>query len=326
MMTNPKFTIIVPCYNVELFIEECVDSIEKQTFTNYELILINDGSLDNSLSICKDHAMKNDRIRVIDKKNEGLSITRNRGIKEANGDYIVFVDGDDFIENNSLEELDKAIDDQTEIVITRLVKDFGNSMEFEDERMEDYFSTNNSLQDAIYWVMGKTSNTWPAVKYIVSRNFIENNNLSFLEGYLHEDFDWTTKIFARAKSINICCFPWYHYRMKREGSITNAISAKHITDVITIAYNLLEGEGSVISDYPEEIRETVKRRIMISAFQGLGKYKLLKDETEKNEVIECAQEHKKIFDYCPKTKFKVLMAAVKVFGFRPVLELYGKLP
>ena len=324
-MNKPKFSIIVPCYNVGQFIDECVDSIEKQTFTDYELILINDGSRDNSLSLCNERAKKNERIRVIDKKNEGLSVTRNKGIKEANGDFIVFVDGDDYIESNSLEEFNRAIDERTEIVITRLIKDFVDSREYEDERMEDYFSAKNSLQDAVLWVMTETSDTWPSVKYVVSKSFIEKNNIAFLEGYLHEDFDWTTRIFAKAKYINACYLPWYHYRMKREGSITNVVSAKHITDVIAIAHNLLEGERSVLLDYPEEIRETVKRRVMISAFQALGKYKLLADETEKNRVIECAQAHNKIFDYCPKTRFKVLMTAVKLLGYRPALELYSKL-
>lgn len=97
-MNNPQISIIVPVYNVEKYLKRCIDSILKQTFTNFELILINDGSTDSSGQICDEYARKDKRIKVYHKKNEGASIARNTGIINSNGQFILFVDSDDFID------------------------------------------------------------------------------------------------------------------------------------------------------------------------------------------------------------------------------------
>ena len=109
----PKVSIVVAVYNVEKYVSKCIESILKQTFTDFELLLVNDGSKDSSLSILKEYALKDSRIDIIDKPNGGLSDARNTGMRKAQGKYIYFVDGDDFIEEtlvekcvNKLEETD----------------------------------------------------------------------------------------------------------------------------------------------------------------------------------------------------------------------------
>lgn len=104
-----KVSIVLPVYNVEEYIEECLESILKQTYHNIEVILIDDGSNDNSGKICDFFAQKDNRIKVIHKKNEGVSEARNIGIKESTGDYITFVDPDDWIVNNAIEKMVNAI-------------------------------------------------------------------------------------------------------------------------------------------------------------------------------------------------------------------------
>ena len=99
----PKISIIVPIYNIEKYIAECIDSILAQTFTDWELILVNDGSTDNSGKICDEYAQKDSRIKVIHKDNEGVTATRDRGVKEAQGEFLFFIDGDDYITENALE-------------------------------------------------------------------------------------------------------------------------------------------------------------------------------------------------------------------------------
>ena len=93
----PKVSIVVAVYNVEKYVSKCIESILKQTFTDFELLLVNDGSKDSSLSILKEYALKDSRIDIIDKPNGGLSDARNTGMRKAQGKYIYFVDGDDFI-------------------------------------------------------------------------------------------------------------------------------------------------------------------------------------------------------------------------------------
>lgn len=97
-----KISVIVPVYNGEECISRCVDSIILQSFTDWELILIDDGSVDASCLICDDYAQKDTRIKVVHKKNGGVSTARNRGIEEAHGEYVLFVDADDYLEDNYL--------------------------------------------------------------------------------------------------------------------------------------------------------------------------------------------------------------------------------
>lgn len=102
-MNNPLLSIIVPVYNVEKYLHRCIDSILNQTFTNFELILVNDGSTDNSRNICEEYSIKDARIIVIHKKNEGVSSARNTGLDNAKGKFITFIDSDDYISNDYLE-------------------------------------------------------------------------------------------------------------------------------------------------------------------------------------------------------------------------------
>lgn len=105
-MMKRKYSVIVPVYNVEKYINECLSSLINQTYKNIEIVVINDGSSDNSLSLIEEYSRIDDRIRVIDQKNMGLGYTRNVGIDNAVGDYILFVDSDDYISLNTCEEIE----------------------------------------------------------------------------------------------------------------------------------------------------------------------------------------------------------------------------
>ncbi len=108
---NKLVSVIIPAYNVEKYIEECLKSIENQNYANYEIIVVNDGSTDNTLNVIKELAIKDNRIKIINKPNTGVSDTRNFGLDEAKGDYIVFVDGDDYLADDYLSYMLSLIDD-----------------------------------------------------------------------------------------------------------------------------------------------------------------------------------------------------------------------
>ena len=117
-MSNPTVSVIIPVYNAKEGIKQCMDSLLNQSFTDFEIILLNDGSTDNSLEVIKKYAADNDFIRVIDKENEGVAKTRNKGIQLANGKYIVFIDNDDFVDSDYLERFYNEIDqEQLDIVL-----------------------------------------------------------------------------------------------------------------------------------------------------------------------------------------------------------------
>ena len=112
-----KYSVIVPVYNVEKYINECLSSLINQTYKNIEIVVINDGSSDNSLSLIEEYSRIDDRIRVIDQKNMGLGYTRNVGIDNAVGDYILFVDSDDYISLNTCEEIEAVLSYNNEVDI-----------------------------------------------------------------------------------------------------------------------------------------------------------------------------------------------------------------
>ena len=117
-MKNYKISIIIPVYNTEKYIKECIESIIKQTYKNIEIIIVNDGSTDNSVNIIKDYQKKYKRIKVINQKNKGPSAARNNGIKHSEGDYILFVDSDDWIEENMVEKMINSINNkETDLII-----------------------------------------------------------------------------------------------------------------------------------------------------------------------------------------------------------------
>ena len=113
----PKISIIIPVYNVEPYLRRCIDSVLEQTMQDYEIVVVNDGSTDNSGSICDQYANQYDQIRVIHKQNGGLSDARNTGIKAATGDYILFLDSDDYLDTDALEKLWTGVNKNVDIII-----------------------------------------------------------------------------------------------------------------------------------------------------------------------------------------------------------------
>lgn len=164
-MNKIKFSVIVPVYNVEKYIEECLDSILKQDYDNYEILLIDDGSTDNSGNICEIYAAKNEKIKVFHKKNGGLSSARNIGIEKATGDYLVFVDSDDYIAPWSLSEFYKVLKKgKFDVLETRLTEVRGKEKKDLDEHLEAYFLNGFDKKRAIDWIIKKSENIWPAQK------------------------------------------------------------------------------------------------------------------------------------------------------------------
>lgn len=125
-MSNPKVSIIVPIYNVEQYLDRCLDSLVNQTFQDIEIIGVNDGSTDNSFDVLNTYAKKDKRIKVINKINEGLSKSRNRGIEASNGDYIMFVDSDDWIDKNMIYRMYKEANEDVDLVICTYTRVFEN--------------------------------------------------------------------------------------------------------------------------------------------------------------------------------------------------------
>lgn len=215
----PKISIIVPVYNVEDYLKNCIDSILNQTFNDFELILVNDGSTDNSLKICKYYKSIDYRICIIDKHNEGLSSARNAGLDVAKGEYIGFVDSDDYIHPQMYEILYNYISDtKADISICNFEqvynfnKDLLNTLQI-NQRLHQIFNNIESLEQ----LSGEN-----AVEFTVSWNKLYRKylfeNIRFKVGIIHEDEFIIHKLLYKTRKIVYIREKLYFY-MQRKGSI-----------------------------------------------------------------------------------------------------------
>lgn len=221
-MNKYKFSIIVPVYNVENYVDKCIKSILNQTYKNYEVIIINDGSTDNSLNIINKYK-NNKKIKIITQKNKGLSNARNNGMKIATGDYLLFIDSDDYIEDKLLEILNNNINGEELIRFqTRTVDENYNTIKEYNE--EEFDST--SGDEAIIYITNYhfIENTW---LYCYNKLYIAKNNFLFDEGFIHEDFGLTPLIVLKSKSIKSINYIGYNYLI-RNNSLSNSKDEKKV--------------------------------------------------------------------------------------------------
>ncbi|MDY5109889.1 glycosyltransferase [Faecalicoccus pleomorphus] len=213
-----KLSIIVPVYQVEAHIDECITSILDQTFRDFELILVDDGSLDRCPAICDVYAQKDSRIRVIHQKNQGLSAARNTGLQAARGDYIGFVDSDDFIEASMYEKLlDNLEREKADISVCGRYKVWG------DKKIQEQKSNVYKVMDSAQALALMNTNVLgyfdvAAWDKIYKRSCFKG--IEFPEGKLCEDWFVMYKLFFNAHRIVYDSIPLYNYR-QRTGSITH---------------------------------------------------------------------------------------------------------
>lgn len=210
-----KFSIVVPVYNVEKYIPKCLDSIINQTYSNFEVIIVNDGTKDNSQDIIDKFCEKDVRFKSYIKENGGLSDARNYGVKYVTGDYIIFVDSDDYIEKELLLKLNEIIKKEKVDIIRynlNVVDEEGNLINKNDDIKEDRDILKNILLNKF---------VEPAWLYAYNKDFYLNNKFYFPVGKIHEDFHLTLLILDKAKSIKVLNYNGYNYVQRSSGIMGN---------------------------------------------------------------------------------------------------------
>ncbi|MCU7212133.1 glycosyltransferase family 2 protein [Turicibacter sanguinis] len=219
-----KISIIVPIYNVEKYLSKCVDSILNQSFKDFELILVNDGSTDESGKICDAYSLKDKRIKVIHQSNKGVGSARNVGINCAIGEYIAFIDPDDYIHENMYEILYKAsIKDEADIVICNFY--------LVDEQTEMLLDSKPSIKgifDSIQSGIDCLKDFYRLDDYYIlpwNKLYKKNlfNNIYFPEGLIYEDEYIAHKLFFKSKNV-VCLKECYYYYLQRKSSILGSSS------------------------------------------------------------------------------------------------------
>lgn len=248
------FSVIIPVYNVEKYLNECVDSILSQTFEDFEVILVDDGSKDGSGKICDEYAAKDARVKVIHKENGGQSTARNRGVAEAVGEYAVFIDSDDFFSKKTFfADLRDNINEKTDIVIFRYHKyysadrrdDCGISLADIDASDKTELIRQLVMRDAFF------CSCWSKCTRM---SLLKDNGIVFDENLRCEDMDWYYSVIMKAENFAVIDKSYVNYR-QRENSVTSAPSVKAMGDFIyTIdkwygIFNKIEGgeSGALLS-------------------------------------------------------------------------------
>lgn len=279
-----KLSIIIPVYNVEQSLSRCIDSCFDQdlSYSEYEIIAINDGSTDNSLNILKEYVPKYPNIKIFSQENKGLSVARNEGLKYAKGEYVWFVDSDDCIEKRILRKLyNYCISDRLDVLA------FGR-------RMGTHPVYRVNLTKTVYWggeFLCHLNNIVSVPQYIWNNSFLKKNNLIFFPGILHEDMDFTPRALFLCKRIRYVDEVPYIVFL-RENSITHTVSPKRCTDLILVSNNLNDFKKKYVSE-----DESVKSFDKIISACISGSIRMLEklNNTDRASVISLLRSNRHLF-------------------------------
>ncbi|HEO8648038.1 TPA: glycosyltransferase family 2 protein [Streptococcus agalactiae] len=246
-MENILISIIIPIYNVEKFLEECIDSVLNQTYKNIEILLVDDGSTDNSGIICDNYSLKDKRIRVFHKNNGGLSDARNFGVVNAEGRYISFIDSDDYIDKNYIRKMYYCLSNhKVDMVICNYLSVYNNDLKPIVSRLQDCIIYSRvELFSNLY---GKYKDPFTTAWGSLIRTDIAKK-VTFPIGKLHEDEFTTYKYYLYSDKIAFVPEPLYFYR-RREASIMSSSYSKRNLDSLEV--------------YEERIKILEKNNISIS--------------------------------------------------------------
>lgn len=276
MDKKPIISIIVPVYNVEEYLDRCVESILKQTFTDFELILVDDGSPDNCPQMCDEWAKKDNRIKVIHKSNGGLSEARNAGIEIVNTEWIMFVDSDDEVKIDALKTLlDIVIDNQCDI----------GCCSFGVIENNEYFDNKNSLEINIY--TNKDAMNWYShSKYgYTAWNKIYKTTLfdsiRYPKGRIYEDVATTYKLIDKSKSICFIDKDLFYYRLRDKSISHSKFSIKNLDEIKAFE----EYYSFIKSNYPE-LEKRARRALVLSIYKNISGYVLMCQNSRDEKFIE----------------------------------------
>lgn len=288
---SARVSVVIPVYNVERFLKECVDSVLNQTYSDFEIILVDDGSTDNSGSLCDDYLSQDNRIKVIHRENGGLSAARNTGMDSATGEYIYFLDSDDYIEACTFEHLVNVAESENADMVFFDGYVFYDECydECEDDGLVDrynrrrQYSTSRGRQ--VLYDLLENEEYRTAVPLTFTRTeYLRNNKLRFYEGILHEDELFTFQVFNANGMIAHCHKQLYARRIRPASIMTSSGAERRYISMLTIYNELAEmyrtkkAEGEAATMYL--IRE---------AKSVIAKYKLM----DKQKQQEHAASYKK---------------------------------
>lgn len=300
---KPKFSIIIPCYNIEKYISKTLESVFNQTYQSFEIILIDDGSKDNTGKILDDYSKKDKRIKVVHKENEGVSVARNIGIENAVGEYIYFLDGDDLIENNLLKRADEVFKNNKAEIFS-----FGFNMVYKNGEIKRKYSSekynNQIIKSKEFLSLFFTKKIGQHMcSFIVKRELVQNK-IFFTKGLERgEDLEFQIKMLLGDNLVYYDKTPFFKY-VSRDGSVVQSKVKLNIFNFLEV----LENFRKDIKD--EKLKKDLEYFFVTYYFYTL-KEMVLKGYTE--EVYQKAIQVLKKYEYILRTlKFKFSKNYIKM--------------
>ena len=283
--SKPLISVIVPIWNVEKYLDKCIDSIVKQTYTNLEIILVDDESPDNCPKMCDEWAKKDNRIKVIHKKNGGLSDARNAGIDISTGDYITFIDSDDYVELNYVKFLyNNLIQNNADISMGKQYVRYPNKT-LNTGSGNIYVVNPHDCFDMLLYSEDFDVSAWG--KLYKKELF---SDIRFPKGRIFEDAATTYKLIDKSKKVILNSQPIYNYIM-RENSIINAEFKENKFDLITSTFEMTD---YISNKYPD-LKQACERRNMYAYLSTLAQLAKSKNKNKKylNRLMTYIRKNRK---------------------------------
>lgn len=309
----PEFSVIVPIYKVEKYLKICVDSIIRQSFCDFELILVDDGSPDNCGEICDKYSASDTRVKVVHKENGGLSSARNAGLDIATGKYIIFIDSDDFWDDtNALEHIHtNLIETDADVLV------FPAKRYYEREDKYTYIITadvdrtmiiDKDVNASICYMIENNIYRAAAWNKVVKKSIIDSHSLRFKNGYLSEDMDWCGDLLLYAHRFDFYDNPFYAYRQQRNGSITEGKAGKLISDKL---YMCEKG-------YRQALKWEAKEKAELLASYYAYEYSVLlgvSSVVKNKELLSKVKNLQSLLNYDTSRKVKKVRKLKKIIGY-----------
>ena len=293
----PKVSVIVPIYNVEKYLEKCINSLLSQTLEDIQIILVNDGSKDNSGTIAKKYAERNkDKVIYVEKENGGLSDARNYGLKYSTGDFVAFLDSDDYIEKNAYEEMyNKAIEENADYVECDFIWEYPNKAKIDQQYKYQNKKEMLSFVRVVAW------------NKLIKRSLIIEHNLEFPKGLRYEDVEFTYKLIPYINKFAYVDKPFIHY-VQREGSIAN-VQNERTAEIFTVLDEVIEfyKKNNIYEEYKEELEYNYARYLLCSSLKRMCK---IKNKKTRKELLQ--KTWKKLNCNFPNWKKNIILSTVNI--------------
>lgn len=307
-----KFSVIIPIYKVEKYLKECIESVLRQSFNNFEIILVDDGSPDSCPKLCDEYLKKDSRVKVIHKKNGGLSDARNHGLRIASGEYIIFLDSDDYWnDKNMLYEINNFLLNNNVDMVQFLAKKFiDKSNRFiYDKLYEEQFINTHEKIDIIENLITTQTYSMAACNKVILKSILTENNIWFKKGLLGEDLDWYLNLLMYINTIKVINKHYYVYRI-RSNSITTSMDVKNIEDLIYMINKWSKYFFYMSSDKEKNSYLAILAQAYFTAILGYGKL----SKKNKKITLKKLNSLKKILKYAKSKKIKLIKYSVNILG------------